>query len=94
MHDVFGRLRRSGLALAALAPGWLGRGQGGDVARVMHGHGGHAAGTQIGLDHGEGLFMNAVFLVFAPYLRQQRVHGGAQLVGPGLRVQVNGAGDG
>ena len=38
--------------------------------------------------------MNAVFLVFAPHLRQQRVYGGAQLVGPGLRVQVNGAGDG
>jgi hypothetical protein len=44
-----------------------------ELLGVAHGHDAHAVGAVVGLDDDEGLFVDAVFLVLAAHLGQQRV---------------------
>ena len=51
--------------------------QGVQVFHIAHGQAAAALGV-VSLDHHKGLFVDAIFLVFAPHLGQQRIHMAAQ----------------
>ena len=61
----------------------------GHAASITHRHDTHAAASVIGLDHHIRLFLDAVFLVLALDLGQQRVDLARQAVAPGRRRQIH-----
>ena len=61
----------------------------GQLLRVAHGHDAHAVGAGVGLDDDERLLVDAVFLVLAPDLAEQRLGVAHQAVGAGAVAEVD-----
>src|SRR5574343_1015221 len=59
------------------------------VGDVTHGHDAHAIGPVVGLDHDKGLLVDAVFLVLALDLGEQRIHIAAQAFHAGALGKVD-----